>query len=171
MIHGPVDLESVVGTRHEVSEFFGSETKLSEEHSTAVCSWLRLQGNFVLERDICYILVQFVMRPNPEDASTSSQDPLSKRASPEAGHGLDNLTAGPADAMELLAPNAYICPIKLEIMSDPVVLCATGITYDRDAIHLWLKKKRTCPKTNQIIPNQQVLHLHFLSVFPFKKEK
>eukprot|EP00252_Welwitschia_mirabilis_P017958 TRINITY_DN4008_c0_g2_i1.p1 TRINITY_DN4008_c0_g2~~TRINITY_DN4008_c0_g2_i1.p1 ORF type:complete len:395 (+),score=51.15 TRINITY_DN4008_c0_g2_i1:172-1356(+) len=44
-------------------------------------------------------------------------------------------------------PDDFRCPISLELMSDPVILC-TGQTYDRSSIQQWLESgKRTCPNT------------------------
>lgn len=55
-------------------------------------------------------------------------------------------------------PHEYLCPITLEIMTDPVIV-ATGQTYERESIQKWLDSNhRTCPKTGQI--------LHHLLVVP-----
>uniref|UniRef100_A0ACD5Z086 Uncharacterized protein n=1 Tax=Avena sativa TaxID=4498 RepID=A0ACD5Z086_AVESA len=48
-------------------------------------------------------------------------------------------------------PSYFLCPITLDVMRDPVTL-PTGITYDRHAIHRWLRlagaaKSATCPLT------------------------
>ncbi len=45
-------------------------------------------------------------------------------------------------------PNAYICPITLNIMSHPLV-SKTGKHYERSAIISWLMKSNTCPLTRQ----------------------
>ncbi len=37
--------------------------------------------------------------------------------------------------METEIPNEYICPISMDIMSDPVI-CEDGYTYDRECITL-----------------------------------
>ncbi|EPS68251.1 hypothetical protein M569_06518, partial [Genlisea aurea] len=48
-------------------------------------------------------------------------------------------------------PNEFLCPITLEIMTDPVII-ATGQTYEREGIQHWLDSDhRTCPKTGQIL--------------------
>ncbi|KAK8928176.1 E3 ubiquitin-protein ligase PUB23 [Platanthera zijinensis] len=55
---------------------------------------------------------------------------------------------------EVEIPSYFLCPISLQIMSDPVTL-PTGITYHRDSIERWLfsqGKNRTCPVTKQPIP-------------------
>jgi hypothetical protein len=45
-------------------------------------------------------------------------------------------------------PNAYICPITLNLMSHPLV-SKTGKHYERSAIIAWLMKSNTCPLTRQ----------------------
>ncbi|OAY67439.1 U-box domain-containing protein 15, partial [Ananas comosus] len=51
----------------------------------------------------------------------------------------------------LMIPNDFLCPISLEIMSDPVIV-ATGQTYERRSIQMWLDAgHRTCPKTRQTL--------------------
>ncbi|KAE8668347.1 U-box domain-containing protein 15 [Hibiscus syriacus] len=50
-----------------------------------------------------------------------------------------------------LIPNEFLCPIALEIMTDPVIV-ATGQTYERESITKWLNSNhRTCPKTGQTL--------------------
>ncbi|PUZ51935.1 hypothetical protein GQ55_6G230600 [Panicum hallii var. hallii] len=49
----------------------------------------------------------------------------------------------------LMIPNDFLCPITLEIMTDPVIV-ASGQTYERRSIQKWLDSgERTCPKTRQ----------------------
>ncbi|XP_010266170.1 PREDICTED: U-box domain-containing protein 15 [Nelumbo nucifera] len=51
----------------------------------------------------------------------------------------------------LAIPHEFLCPISLEIMTDPVII-ATGQTYERESIQKWLDSNhRTCPKTGQIL--------------------
>ncbi|KAL9674502.1 hypothetical protein QQ045_030774 [Rhodiola kirilowii] len=51
----------------------------------------------------------------------------------------------------LIIPNEFLCPITLEIMTDPVIV-ATGQTYERESIQKWLDSNhRTCPKTGQVL--------------------
>ncbi|KAM5562750.1 U-box domain-containing protein 15-like [Rosa sericea] len=51
----------------------------------------------------------------------------------------------------LLIPNEFLCPITLEIMTDPVIV-ATGQTYERACIQKWLgSNHHTCPKTGQTL--------------------
>ena len=61
-------------------------------------------------------------------------------------------------------PDALICPITQEIMTDPVI-AADGHTYERRAILAWFIEHSTSPMTNkelsnlQVVPNQVVLDL------------
>uniref|UniRef100_A0A9I9D5B0 RING-type E3 ubiquitin transferase n=1 Tax=Cucumis melo TaxID=3656 RepID=A0A9I9D5B0_CUCME len=73
--------------------------------------------------------------------------------------GMDNNVAldGPVVSKSLrrcqstLIPHEFLCPITLEIMTDPVIV-ATGQTYDRESIQKWLHSNhRTCPKTGQTL--------------------
>ncbi|XP_068639290.1 LOW QUALITY PROTEIN: U-box domain-containing protein 15-like [Aristolochia californica] len=49
----------------------------------------------------------------------------------------------------LQIPSEFLCPISLEIMTDPVIV-ATGQTYERSSIQMWLESNhRTCPITRQ----------------------
>ncbi|CAL9072382.1 unnamed protein product [Musa acuminata var. zebrina] len=51
----------------------------------------------------------------------------------------------------LMIPNDFLCPVSLEIMSDPVIV-ATGQTYERRSIQKWLDAgHRNCPKTRQTL--------------------
>ncbi|CAK7343614.1 unnamed protein product [Dovyalis caffra] len=62
-------------------------------------------------------------------------------------------------------PADFRCPISLDLMRDPVVV-ATGQTYDRGSINLWIESgHNTCPKTGQtlvhtsLIPNRALKNL------------
>lgn len=46
------------------------------------------------------------------------------------------------------APNDFICPITLSLMRNPVC-AADGFSYERSALILHLKNKKTSPKTNE----------------------
>jgi hypothetical protein len=46
-----------------------------------------------------------------------------------------------------VVPSFFKCPISLELMRDPVVLC-TGQSYKRSSIEPWLEAgNHTCPTT------------------------
>ncbi|XP_021845274.2 U-box domain-containing protein 16 [Spinacia oleracea] len=66
---------------------------------------------------------------------------------------------------EINIPADFRCPITLDLMSDPVVV-ATGQTYDRMSIVLWIESgHNTCPKTGQslihtnLVPNRALKSL------------
>ncbi|KAL6214150.1 hypothetical protein ACLB2K_013588 [Fragaria x ananassa] len=74
-----------------------------------------------------------------------------------AGIYEDFLLDGPVSTKSLrqyrssLIPNEFLCPITLEIMTDPVIV-ATGQTYERASIQKWLgSNHNTCPKTGQTL--------------------
>jgi WD40 repeat protein len=63
---------------------------------------------------------------------------------------------------ELEQPDEYYCPIRHEIMRDPVI-AADGYTYEREAIQAWIDSgKRTSPMTNapmghfELTPNRSL---------------
>ncbi|KAK4434123.1 U-box domain-containing protein 15 [Sesamum alatum] len=57
----------------------------------------------------------------------------------------------PAKCMSIAVPNEFLCPITLEIMTDPVIV-ATGQTYERESIQQWLDSNHpTCPKSGQTL--------------------
>ncbi|XP_026403025.1 U-box domain-containing protein 15-like [Papaver somniferum] len=56
----------------------------------------------------------------------------------------------------LAIPNEFLCPITLEIMTDPVIV-ASGQTYERESINKWFESNhRTCPATRQNLPHLSV---------------
>nr|XP_016462844.1 PREDICTED: U-box domain-containing protein 10-like [Nicotiana tabacum] len=51
-------------------------------------------------------------------------------------------------------PVEFLCPISLELMRDPVIVAATGQTYERSYIQQWIDGGHTtCPKTQQQLQN------------------
>ncbi|XP_042480454.1 U-box domain-containing protein 16-like [Macadamia integrifolia] len=62
-----------------------------------------------------------------------------------------------SDGCHFPLPTDFLCPISLELMSDPVVV-ATGQTYDRSSISLWINSGRnTCPKTGQVLAHKGLI--------------
>ncbi|KAK6939078.1 Armadillo [Dillenia turbinata] len=56
-----------------------------------------------------------------------------------------------AKCISLAIPPEFLCPISLEIMTDPVIV-ASGQTYERESIQKWLDSDhRTCPSTRQTL--------------------
>ena len=58
-------------------------------------------------------------------------------------------------------PNAYLCPIGLEIMKDPVV-CMDGHSYERVHIERWLDTSCKSPMTGQTLEGIRVISNHSL---------
>uniref|UniRef100_A0ACD5Z397 Uncharacterized protein n=1 Tax=Avena sativa TaxID=4498 RepID=A0ACD5Z397_AVESA len=53
----------------------------------------------------------------------------------------------------MVIPELFLCPISLDIMSDPVTISTTAGTYDRPNIRRWLAAgHRTCPVTMRHLP-------------------
>lgn len=53
-------------------------------------------------------------------------------------------------------PDDFRCPISLDLMKDPVIV-ATGQTYERGYIEMWLEAGHdTCPKTQQKLANKSL---------------
>ena len=42
---------------------------------------------------------------------------------------------------------SFLCPITSDVMIDPVIISATGQTFERSAIERWLSTNDTCPLT------------------------
>ncbi|GAB2257615.1 hypothetical protein Droror1_Dr00013775 [Drosera rotundifolia] len=60
-------------------------------------------------------------------------------------------------AEEAVIPADFRCPITLDLMRDPVVV-ATGQTYDRSSIVLWIESGHsTCPKTGQTLAHSNLI--------------
>eukprot|EP01043_Picozoa_sp_COSAG02_P036717 COSAG02_NODE_2708_length_8189_cov_3.908282_6_plen_753_part_00 len=59
-----------------------------------------------------------------------------------------------------MPPDEFCCPITSECMRDPVIVTATGMTYEREAIAEWFSEHNTDPSTGvelgknkQLVPN------------------
>ncbi|CAK8575184.1 unnamed protein product [Lathyrus sativus] len=65
-------------------------------------------------------------------------------------------------SLDVVVPSDYRCPISLELIRDPVVV-ATGQTYDRASIKLWIESgHNTCPKTGQTLVHTDLIPNHAL---------
>ena len=58
-------------------------------------------------------------------------------------------------------PLEYLCPIRIEVFKDPVVL-EDGYTYERDALEDWLRTHTTSPMTGAPLQNKNVFPNHIL---------
>lgn len=57
----------------------------------------------------------------------------------------------------LTVPKDFCCPISLDLMEDPVIVC-TGQSYDRAYITRWMEEGHsTCPKSGQMLTNTHVV--------------
>ncbi|CAM8991509.1 unnamed protein product [Rhodiola kirilowii] len=57
----------------------------------------------------------------------------------------------------LTVPKDFCCPISLDLMEDPVIIC-TGQSYDRAYITRWMEDGHsTCPKTGQMLTHSHVV--------------
>ncbi len=72
------------------------------------------------------------------------------------------VTASDADQSDTVAPpNGSVCPITLQVMSDPVI-AADGHSYERAAIEKWLLTSNISPATNlpllhkNLVPNHSI---------------
>ena len=58
-------------------------------------------------------------------------------------------------------PDAFLCPITFEIMTDPVI-CADGHSYERKAIEDWLAGSDRSPMTNETLQHTTLVANHAL---------
>ncbi len=58
-------------------------------------------------------------------------------------------------------PAAFLCPISLDIMNDPVV-ASDGFMYERDQIEKWLKNNNRSPMTGDQLSSKQLTPSHTL---------
>ncbi|KAA8516440.1 hypothetical protein F0562_016733 [Nyssa sinensis] len=70
-----------------------------------------------------------------------------------SGSGQACTDLSPNSPKSPVVPDDFRCPISLEFMKDPVIIC-TGQTYERACIKKWLEAGHlTCPKTGQKLYN------------------
>jgi hypothetical protein len=55
---------------------------------------------------------------------------------------------------------ALLCPISMELMMDPVMVIASGHTYERAAIEEWFMAHNTDPVTNETVASTEVVANH-----------
>lgn len=66
------------------------------------------------------------------------------------------------EAMSASIPPLFRCPISLELMKDPVILC-TGVSYDRESIERWFQEGHfSCPSTMQALDTLDLTPNHTL---------
>ena len=52
-------------------------------------------------------------------------------------------------------PNEFLCPITLEIMTDPVI-CEDGYSYEKKSIYDWLERSVSSPMTREPISKDRI---------------
>ncbi|KAK2647506.1 hypothetical protein Ddye_014995 [Dipteronia dyeriana] len=74
-----------------------------------------------------------------------------------ASQKLDTKRRRNKSTAETNTPADFRCPISLDMMRDPVVV-ATGQTYDRQSISVWIESgHNTCPKTGQTLAHTKLI--------------
>ena len=58
-------------------------------------------------------------------------------------------------------PESFICPLTLEMMTDPVT-AADGHSYECSAITAWLRNSALSPLTGEQLPHKQLTRSHAL---------
>ena len=53
-------------------------------------------------------------------------------------------------------PESFVCPLTMEIFTDPVV-CCDGHTYERSAIEAWFQSNATSPMSNEKLESKTLL--------------
>lgn len=94
------------------------------------------------------------------ECTTSSSGGLSPCASETATSCVSGRAQPPPRELVNMLPSlppCFRCPINQEIMTDPVI-CADGITYERENIAAWFKSGRSVsPATGKTLPSLQVI--------------
>lgn len=95
------------------------------------------------------------MAPHASCHELEDADTMAERLSPAlSGSGQqEDIRVGELDRFQELVT----CPLTREVMTDPVVLVETGITYERSAITQWLSHEDTCPMTKQLLASRQLI--------------
>ncbi|KAK7234164.1 ubiquitin-protein transferase [Aureococcus anophagefferens] len=88
--------------------------------------------------------------------STPAMASLVSAAAARAGIRREAL---PAPRDEDNVPEEFLCPISMEIMTDPVI-AADGHTYERRAIEAWFGRAHTSPTTNAPLPHLNLIPAH-----------
>jgi hypothetical protein len=65
----------------------------------------------------------------------------------DGGGGVAVAAERKEDVKQKSVPKEFICPIRMEVMDFPVVL-QDGISYEREEIEQWFRRKDTSPTTN-----------------------
>eukprot|EP00210_Caulerpa_lentillifera_P002617 g2504.t1 len=95
-----------------------------------------------------------IRRLEVESAFREKQPFLNPIAQPPA---IEMEIANPQDKERLvkLAPRSFLCPISMELMTEPVV-CPSGVTYDRKSITRWIQEHHSDPATQASLRNDNL---------------
>ena len=69
----------------------------------------------------------------------------------------DDSDLGKGSSELRILPDEFCCPITSECMRDPVLVTATGMTYEREAITQWLSDHDIDPSTGTELNGNKVL--------------
>eukprot|EP00291_Cryptomonas_curvata_P016506 CAMPEP_0172153532 /NCGR_PEP_ID=MMETSP1050-20130122/1502_1 /TAXON_ID=233186 /ORGANISM="Cryptomonas curvata, Strain CCAP979/52" /LENGTH=165 /DNA_ID=CAMNT_0012822089 /DNA_START=48 /DNA_END=545 /DNA_ORIENTATION=+ len=86
----------------------------------------------------------------PERCSARLTHPVHNQERSKRSHEL------PKDPKEALI-DSFRCPLSAEIMSDPVILCNSGISYERIHIDKWLSTNSTDPLTGRPLRDRRLI--------------
>ncbi|CAE6108176.1 unnamed protein product [Arabidopsis arenosa] len=67
-----------------------------------------------------------------------------------------------SDISPVIVPKEFICTLSNKIMIEPMTI-ASGQTYENRCITEWLKHKRTCPKTKEILSHVWLTPNHLIN--------
>ena len=81
---------------------------------------------------------------------------LATEAEPEASEA-EPVAAPVVKYTHMEPPNSFFCPISHELMRNPMMLIATGRTYEADQIASWLVNSDTDPMTNEVLANKDLI--------------
>lgn len=89
-----------------------------------------------------------------ESAFREKQPFLNPIAQPPAIE-LELTTPQQKERLMQLAPRSFLCPISMELMTEPVV-CPSGVTYDRKSITQWIQEHHSDPATHASLRNDNL---------------
>ena len=89
----------------------------------------------------------------------AARGPMASLVSAAAARAGIRREALPAPRDEDDVPEEFLCPISMEVMTDPVI-AADGHTYERRAIEAWFGRAHTSPTTNAPLPHLNLIPAH-----------
>lgn len=141
----------------------GSEGSKSESNKKSSSIGVGVGGGLagaVVGAGLMYLAVKAFGQndsPKPEEDNKDKKENEDKKSENESQITQHKLKTGSGDEI----PESFICPISGEIMKDPVIT-PSGISYERETIETWLKKKPVDPLSKKpldvkdLIPNRSL---------------